>query len=78
LSIHNADDKDVDLYVYVANGANRRLIFHALLNPGDTFHLDSNDVLPLDSTRSITAKIGAAPNVTNPEWVTGWADQSIA
>ena len=67
LSIHNADNMDVDLYVYVANGANRRIIFHALLNPGDTFHLDCNDVMPLDSTRSITAKLGAAPNITNPE-----------
>jgi hypothetical protein len=78
LSIHNADNMDVELFLYVANGASRRIVFHALLNPGDTFHLDSSDVMPLDSNRSIVAKLGAPPNTINPDWVAGWADQTIA
>ena len=78
LSIHNADDMVVNLSVFVANGAGRRLVFHADLDPGDTFHLDSNDVVPLDDVRSMTAKLANAPHSAEPDWVSGWADQAMA
>lgn len=79
VNIFNSDNKKITLYVQLANGGNRRTIFASALDPGDNFQLDSNDVLPLDSTsKSLVAKLGAAPNTQQPEWVTGWADQSIA
>lgn len=78
IDIHNADDRDVDLSIYMANGANRRFIFHATLNPGDTYQLDSNDVIPLDSSRSIVAKLSGPVNSQEPDWTSGWADQTIA
>lgn len=77
VSIHNADTKKVELFVYLANGASRRRMFYGNLDPGDTFHLDSNDVIPLDGDRSVVAKLGAAPTTSQPEWVSGWGDQSI-
>ena len=79
VSIYNSDDRKITLIFQLANGADRRTIFKAILDPGDTFHLDRNDVLPLDTTsKSRVAKMAAAPNTTQPAWVSGWAAHPIA
>ena len=78
IDVHNSDDMDIDLWIFMANGANRRVIFRSTLNSGDTFQLDSNDVIPLDSNRSIVAKISGPANSQEPDWTSGWADQTIA
>lgn len=77
-TIHNADDMDIMLSVFMANGANRRVLFQSTLNPGDTWQLDSNDVIPLDSSRSIIACLAGPVNSQEPDWTSGWADQTIS
>ena len=70
LYINNCDTAGVVLSLYITGGYN---IWKGSLDIGDTLMLSQNDIIILNTSTDIFAKLDGAPATTNPTYVIGMA-----
>lgn len=73
MTLHNKDSVDHVVTIKI----NSRIIWKGTLEPGDTWEFgDTNEVLILSGSKTVTMESDATATTSEPEWTTHWGDHT--